>query len=614
MRFLFASIILLPPALASGATLPAASKAFVTRDRFIGVGIAMLYGANVAGATLGAFATTFFTIGLWGFPATAWFGTIASLLAGALAFGLDRLTGYKAPPPPPPAKTSGPRWRMGATIVGSAYFAVGFCSLASEVAWTRIYAQYGANPATYVFGCVLVLFLLGHGFGSGVVYPLLLHRFRPERIFPVIVWAACLLLIGATALLIIIPTSLSNVDALMVLGIDMPWDRTVIMLPAVLVPAIMTGTLFPLSSRLVIPGISRVGRGVGTLSAISTSGGILGSFVTGFFLMPTIGALRCLFLIGGIYALAAVWSRWALRGQKTIGPLIFSGALSAAVIAGVIITCIKVPPHAYMPQYPGGRIVAYEEGLNSATAVVVSDGEPCTFAIHGELAGIGGSDVILATQLHPMANRILSIGVGSGTISADALRGTEAEEVWAVDVVGELMSLMPKCRPKRAELFKGSRFRFLENDGRHFLRINTTPFDIILNDAATYAFYLELSTIEFNQLARNQLAPEGLFIGRIHPDECQEETLRREIATFIEVFPNSAMWASGLGNIKMLIGRKGNLPVDTNVKTASQYWQEYAPYLVYNAEQLKKIAKGAKLITDARPLHVPDVYKDSYFQ
>jgi len=74
------------------------------------------------------------------------------------------------------------------------------------------------------------------------------------------------------------------------------------------------------------------------------------------------------------------------------------------------------------------------------------------------------------------------------------------------------------------------------------------------------------------------------------------------------------MWASGLGNIKMLIGRKGNLPVDTNVKTASQYWQEYAPYLVYNAEQLKKIAKGAKLITDARPLHVPDVYKDSYFQ
>ena len=85
LRFLFGALILLPPTLASGATLPAAAKAFIQADASIGRGMAWLYGANVVGAATGCVVTTFFTIGLFGYPGTAWIGAAANGLAGVLA-------------------------------------------------------------------------------------------------------------------------------------------------------------------------------------------------------------------------------------------------------------------------------------------------------------------------------------------------------------------------------------------------------------------------------------------------------------------------------------------------------------------------------------------------
>ena len=99
LRFLFGALILLPPTLASGATLPVAAKAFIRADESIGRGMAWLYGANVVGAATGCVATTFFTIGLFGYPGTAWIGATANGLAGALALVAWRM--QRAPGPLP---------------------------------------------------------------------------------------------------------------------------------------------------------------------------------------------------------------------------------------------------------------------------------------------------------------------------------------------------------------------------------------------------------------------------------------------------------------------------------------------------------------------------------
>ena len=64
----------------------------------------------------------------------------------------------------------------------------------------------------------------------------------------------------------------------------------------VLVPTTLLGAALPAAAR-VIASTTRVGRDIGTTLALNTAGGIAGTLVTGFVLVPhlgVIGALECL--------------------------------------------------------------------------------------------------------------------------------------------------------------------------------------------------------------------------------------------------------------------------------------------------------------------------------
>ena len=158
-------------------------------------------------------------------------------------------------------------------------------------------------------------------------------------------------------------------------------------------------------------------------------------------------------------------------------------------------------------------------------------------------------------------------------------------------------------------LFVPPRFEFVENDGRHHLLTSATTYDIIVNDEAIYAWYLELSTREFNELARSRLKPEGIYTGRLHNWRVTEEALRREFATFLEVFPNAAYWGIS-EDIGMLVGRNGDLPVDGSADPTARI----PGTLWYDAQQLAALSEGYEVITDAHPLHIPDTFlsKDRY--
>src|SRR5438105_15687680 len=54
-------------------------------------------------------------------------------------------------------------------------------------------------------------------------------------------------------------------------------------------PTVLLGLTFPLVARLFTQNLYKVGSGVGSSYAANTLGAILGSFVGGFILIPTIG-------------------------------------------------------------------------------------------------------------------------------------------------------------------------------------------------------------------------------------------------------------------------------------------------------------------------------------
>jgi spermidine synthase len=599
LRFVLGSLLLLPPALASGATLPAACKAFVRDERGIGRGVAGFYGLNVAGAAAGCLATTFFTIGLLGYPATAWLGTCANFSAAGLALWVHlrrHLPEVSAPVPRP--------WALSKEVVtvAAGYLIVGFSTISLEVLWTRCFAQFGINAATYTFGLILVCFLLGHSFGAYVLFPRLFARVEPRALFAYLVAGIGISTLFSVLALLPRVEAMHPVLALKSVGLTLPWERVWLLLPAIVLPAAFSGALFPLASHLTIRRGGEVGTGVGSLAALSTFGGIMGAFATGFWLMPALGAVRCLILVSGMGLVCATWcwSAWVAPPRRS-RRVVAGGLVAMVSCVGML---LWIPPHIHLILFPGETVLVFTEGRNSSTAVVDHPGGDRFLLVHGERLLGGGSDAALLTEIHTEASRAAIIGLGTGSVVARALEQEQLDEVLAVDFDGDLPHLIPHVLGPRAEAFDSDRFRFVENDGRHFLMTTTRTFDIIVNDAALYAWYLELSTREFNEIARSRLAPGGLYAGRLHLFRITEEAFRREIATFIEVFPNAAMFGIS-EDIGMLVGRNGGAPVDGSggdlgPKPRARLW--------YTTAQLREIAAGAEIITDAHPLHFPHTF------
>ncbi len=606
LHFVFGSVILLPPTLASGATLPVVCKAFVQSDEDIGRGVSWMYGGNLLGATLGCYVTTFFTIGLFGFPATAWTGTGANLCAallGGLAlwrFGTPTTTAEVVV-----SSDEAGAWTPRATVVAVAYLTVGFAALAIEILWTRCFSQFGFNPSTFVFGLILTTFLLGHGAGSWVVYPVLQRRVSPERLFTGLI--GLMGLCSGLAILAMLPRvgTMDAVVTLRRLSLVLPLERALLLFPAVFMPAVCTGALFPLASQLAIRGVGGLGQGVGSLAALSTVGGIAGSFLTGFLFMPWLGAVACLVLVTGMLLVVAVWCRYTLEGEpdparkSPVRPMV----VLAAVFAGL---ALLAPPHAHMILFDGEEVLKFTEGRNSSTVVLRHPTHGKTMLIHGERVAGGGSDPGLLVALHPEARMAVVMGVGSGLVTLDALRQESLDEVWGVDIDGELLDMVQFMRGQEAAVMSTEKFRFFENDGRHFLLTSTNQYDILINDAALYAWYLELSTLEFNKLARSRLKPGGLYAGRLHMWRISNDAFKREVATFLAVFPNATMWKLS-DDIGMLVGRAGDEPIRVQRHSRVQVRRDL-PELWYSTEQLHAVAEGAKLITDDHPLHLPHTF------
>ena len=81
----------------------------------------------------------------------------------------------------------------------------------------------------------------------------------------------------------------------------------------VLLPTMFLGAAFPAAARLVA-GAAHVGRDVGTVAAVNTAGGIAGSLLTGFVLVPRLGLVRS---IGALAVAGAVLGAIAiLKGGR----------------------------------------------------------------------------------------------------------------------------------------------------------------------------------------------------------------------------------------------------------------------------------------------------------
>jgi spermidine synthase len=87
------------------------------------------------------------------------------------------------------------------------------------------------------------------------------------------------------------------------------------------------------------------------------------------------------------------------------------------------------------------------------------------------------------------------------------------------------------------------------DDGRHFVRTTPEKFDVITSDPIHpwVKGAASLYTKEYFELCKRRLNPGGVVTQWVPLYESDIDTVRSEIATFFEVFPNGTVWSNTSG-------------------------------------------------------------------
>ena len=114
----------------------------------------------------------------------------------------------------------------------------------------------------------------------------------------------------------------------------------------------------------------------------------------------------------------------------------------------------------------------------------------------------------------------------------------------------------------------------LATTAERFDAITSDPLDPWVKGAAA------LYTREFWQLCKERLNDGGVVTVFVQLYETTEDAVRSELATFLDVFPNAAVFANtveGMGYDAVLVGRNGDEPIDLTRLRSRLERRDYAP-------------------------------------
>ena len=580
LRSVVAAICLLPPTIFMGATLPAIARWVETTPTGVSW-LGFFYGSNIAGAVVGSLLAGFYLLPTHD-VAFATFAAVGINVAVALAaLIIARFARYS----PAEVSTAAPlevgSWAVYLTIGIS-----GMTALGAEVIWTR-HLSLLLGATVYTFALVLAVFLLGLGIGSSAGAALS----RSVRSARTALGLCQLLLCGAMAwAAYTISESLPYWPFDVTLPTD-PWISLQIdlvralwtMLPA----AVLWGASFPLALAAAASRGQDPGRLVGGLYAANTVGAIVGSLGSSLIMVAWIGSQSAQQLLIAASAISGLLMLLPVGA----GEIRLSTRAALRLAAGMLVIAILV---ATVPALPGkfvafGRfmttrgfeneVIYMGEGLTASVAVTQEPGGILNYHNAGKVqASSYPQDMRLQrmlghlTTLIPENNKsFLVIGLGAGVTAGAVSINPDAERV----VIAEIEPLVPEVV---SEYFGQLNYEVVDNsivevhidDGRHFLLTTDETFDGITSDPldpwvkGAAALYTE----EFWTLVKDKLNPGGVVTVFVQLYESTEDAVRTEIATFLEVFPNGAVFANtygGQGYDVVLYGRKDDTPIDVEL-------------------------------------------------
>jgi spermidine synthase len=587
MRAVVAAVCLLPPTLLMGASLPAIARYVESSPRGVSR-LGFFYGANIAGAVLGCLFAGFYLLRVYDMPTATYVAAAINAVVAWLSYRLSTRTHYE---PTAPAESPAVNASPVPAAARSVYVAIGLSgltALGAEVVWTRLLSvMLGAT--VYTFSIILAVFLAGLGLGSGLA-----SHFARQMKGPRFALGVCQILLAAA----IAWTAYTLADALPNWPIDSLLARSAVFnfqvdimrcMWAVFPAACLWGASFPFALAAAAERSEDSGTLVGRVYAANTVGGIFGALAFSIILIPWIGTQDCQRLLIALATISAliVFAPIARSAEKR-----GVAAIVASVVAVIwMITSISPVPWlavAYgrrmLLQTNPGRALYVGEGRNYSVAISEPPDGSRYFHVAGKVeASTAPTDMRLQRMLghlpalfHQDPKSVLVVGFGAGVTAGTFVLHPTVEKI----TICELEPLVP---PAAAKYFQKENYNVKNDprttihydDARHFILTSKDKFDVITSDPI-HPWVKGSSSLyskQYFELVKQHLRPGGIVTEWVPLYESDLATVKSQLATFFDVFPNGTVWANtinGEGYDVVLLGQVE--PLNLNVDALEDRW------------------------------------------
>ncbi|MFA6250866.1 MAG: fused MFS/spermidine synthase [Candidatus Shapirobacteria bacterium] len=360
-------------------------------------------------------------------------------------------------------------------------------------------------------------------------------------------------------------------------------------------PSLLLGMVSPIAAKIRLNSVENSGQTVGNLYALSTLGSILGTFLAGYFLIPSYGSGMVLIILTVTLTLLSLllsgFDKWKGRTGLIVLVTVLATLWPGSRLTKKLLADVDT-------EY--SRVWIFDTIINNrSTRCLTTDPtgiQSAKYLDSDELVFDYTKYYRLGDVFNQNINEALMIGGAGYSYPRDFL----ARHLKATMTVVEIDPGMTRLAKEYFGLKENPRLRITHEDGRVFLNRNKNKYDVIYIDAfnsTTVPF--QLTTVEAIRKMWEALEADGVVLTNLISAREGEkaEFLRAEYKTYKEVFPSVWLFrvkdevATKKQNIMLVAFKETRTEVNRGVDG------ELASYLETKME-IKGDMEGQRILSD----------------
>jgi predicted membrane-bound spermidine synthase len=435
----------------------------------------------------------------------------------------------------------------------------GFASASLLVIASRIISEHAIVSLSMVHILVLAVFFTGLAMGTSMY-----KRITAGMVNGYLLMASLEILTGFIILFSFLLFTITAPAMQVFAGNTLNWGRSaacqVIAISSfILLPAMITGILLPLSARIYPRRIQHSGNNIGKLGSLFYMGAMFGAVITHYILLPFVSSFYSVFILIGVALLSGIFL--LLRDSRLIrGFRLSYTAISVACLTGILFGALKLG--WIYPVSDAGLIDQKQEGSNAlVTLRNLNDGQMGYF-INGVNNQVTGKEqvqmlpAIFSCVMGQPSQSALVIGFGTGVI-ASTLEDCDIPSIYIAEVYPEVLTLSANAfSEENQDILTSSRVNIAIEDARLFLTSNAVSFDLITAGYTSFQNTPSFFTSGFYKACYARLSNQGLLTQVLPLTGINKQEFRSLIRACINVFPEAGLWYLSPGKVMLLAYKK----------------------------------------------------------